>query len=67
MMSYTGEPGRVPVRMGAPMGDLAGSMFACYSICAALLSAHKTGVGRKIDLSLLDCLISMHTYVSEYY
>lgn len=67
MMSYTGEPGRVPVRMGAPMGDLAGSMFACYSICAALLAAQKTGEGRKIDLSLLDCLISMHTYVSEYY
>ena len=67
MMSYTGEPGRVPVRMGAPMGDLAGSMFAVYSICAALLSAEKTGIGRKIDLSLLDCLISMHTYVSEYF
>ncbi len=67
MMSYTGEPGRVPVRMGAPMGDLAGSMFACYSICAALYAAEKTGEGRKIDLSLLDCLISMHTYVSEYF
>jgi formyl-CoA transferase/CoA:oxalate CoA-transferase len=67
MMSYTGEPGRVPVRMGAPMGDLAGSMFACYSICAALLAAEKTGHGRRIDLSLLDCLVSMHTYVSQYH
>jgi crotonobetainyl-CoA:carnitine CoA-transferase CaiB-like acyl-CoA transferase len=67
MMSYTGEPGRVPVRMGAPMGDLAGSMFACYSICAALLAREKTGEGRYIDLSLLDCLVSMHTYVSQYH
>jgi crotonobetainyl-CoA:carnitine CoA-transferase CaiB-like acyl-CoA transferase len=67
MMSYTGEPERVPVRMGAPMGDLAGSMFAVYSIAAALLAKEKTGEGRYIDLSLLDCLISMHTYVSEYY
>ncbi len=67
MMSYTGEPGRVPVRMGATMGDLAGSMFAVYSISAALLAKEKTGEGRCIDLSLLDCLISMHTYVSTYY
>ncbi len=67
MMSYTGEPGREPVRMGAPMGDLAGSMFAVFSISAALLAAEKTGEGRKIDLSLLDCLVSMHTYVSQYY
>lgn len=67
MMSYTGEPDRVPVRMGAPMGDLAGSMFACYSISAALLAREKTGEGRRIDLSLLDCLVSMHTYVSQYH
>jgi crotonobetainyl-CoA:carnitine CoA-transferase CaiB-like acyl-CoA transferase len=28
-MSYTGEPGRPPVRMGLPMGDLAGAMILC--------------------------------------
>jgi formyl-CoA transferase/CoA:oxalate CoA-transferase len=67
MMSYTGEPGRPPVRMGAPMGDLAGSMYACSSICAALLAATRTGEGRRIDLSLLDCLVSLHTYVSQYW
>ena len=67
MMSYTGEPGRVPVRMGAPMGDLAGSLFAVFAVSAALYAREKTGRGRFIDLSLLDCLISLHTYVSEYY
>ncbi|MFH1421957.1 MAG: CoA transferase [Planctomycetota bacterium] len=66
-MSYTGEPGRVPVRMGIPMGDLAGSMFAAYSIASALFARELTGEGRRIDLSLLDCLISMHTYVAQYY
>jgi len=67
MMRYTGEPGGMPVRMGAPMGDLAGSMFATTSIVSALLAAEKTGEGRRIDLSLLDCLVAMHTYVSQYY
>jgi len=66
-MSYTGEPGRLPVRMGIPMGDLAGSMFAAFSISAALYHRGKTGEGRKIELSLLDCLISLHTYVAQYY
>ena len=30
MMSYTGEPGRVPVRMGAPMGDLLSTATALH-------------------------------------
>jgi CoA:oxalate CoA-transferase len=53
--------------MGIPMGDLAGSLYAAFSISAALYHRDKTGEGRKIELSLLDCLISLHTYVSQYY
>lgn len=66
-MSYTGEPGRLPVRMGIPMGDLAGSLFAAFAISAALYQRLRTGMGRRIDLSLLDCLVSLHTYVAQYY
>ena len=67
MMSYMGEPGGKPVRMGAPMGDLAGGMFAALAISSALYSRDKTGKGCKMDLALLDCLISLHTYVAQYY
>jgi crotonobetainyl-CoA:carnitine CoA-transferase CaiB-like acyl-CoA transferase len=35
-MSICGEPGRVPVRMGIPMGDLGGAMLASYAITTAL-------------------------------
>ncbi|MDO8957977.1 MAG: CaiB/BaiF CoA-transferase family protein [Deltaproteobacteria bacterium] len=66
-MSVTGEPGRVPVRLGLPMGDLAGGMFAAYAISAALLHREKTGEGLKIDLSLLDCQVSLLTYMAQYY
>ncbi|MDI7267406.1 MAG: CoA transferase [Myxococcota bacterium] len=66
-MSITGEPGRVPVRMGIPMGDLAGSMFAVYATASALFERERTGVGRRIEVSLLDCLVSMLTYVAQYY
>lgn len=66
-MSVTGEPGRAPVRLGLPMGDLAGGMFAAYAIAAALFRREKTGEGMKIDLSLLDCQVSLLTYMAQYY
>jgi CoA:oxalate CoA-transferase len=60
IMSYTGEPGRMSVRMGAPMGDLAGGLFAANGILSA-------GRGQKIDISLLDCQTSLLTYRAQYY
>jgi crotonobetainyl-CoA:carnitine CoA-transferase CaiB-like acyl-CoA transferase len=66
-MSITGEPGRPPVRQGIPIGDLAGSLFAAFSISAALYAREVTGEGRKIDLSLMDCNVSLLTYVGQYY
>ena len=66
-MSYTGEPGRMPVRMGAPMGDLTGGLFAANGLLAALYQRERTGRGQKIDISLLDCQISLLTYRAQYY
>lgn len=67
VMSYTGEPGRMPVRMGAPMGDLTGGLFAANALLAALYQREGTGRGQKIDISLLDCQISLLTYRAQYY
>ena len=44
-MSLTGEPGRPPVRMGLPMGDLAGGMFGAFAVAGALLRRERTGRG----------------------
>ena len=67
IMSYTGEPGEIPVRMGAPMGDLSGGLFAVQAVLAALYQREQTGRGQKIDISLLDCQISLLTYRGQYY
>jgi crotonobetainyl-CoA:carnitine CoA-transferase CaiB-like acyl-CoA transferase len=67
IMSYTGEPGRMPVRMGAPMGDLSGGLFAAHGILAALFQRERTGRGQKIDISLLDCQTSLLTYRAQFY
>jgi formyl-CoA transferase/CoA:oxalate CoA-transferase len=53
-MSITGEPGRPSVRMGVTMGDLGGSLFCAFAISAALYAREKTGLGRKIDIALMD-------------
>ena len=67
IMSYTGEPNQMPVRMGAPMGDLSGGVFASQGILAALYQREKTGRGQQIDISLVDCQTSLLTYRAQFY
>jgi crotonobetainyl-CoA:carnitine CoA-transferase CaiB-like acyl-CoA transferase len=66
-MSLTGEPGRDPVRMGLPMGDLAGGMFGAFAVAGALFRRARTGEGAHVDLSLLDCQVSLLTYIAQYF
>ncbi len=67
IVSYTGEPGRMPVRMGAPMGDLTGGLYAAHGVMAALYQREKTGEGQRIDISLLDSQLSLQIYRALYY
>jgi formyl-CoA transferase/CoA:oxalate CoA-transferase len=66
-MSLTGEADRGPVRMGLPMGDLAGGMFGAFAVAGALYQRTMTGAGAHIDLSLLDCQVSLLTYLAQYF
>jgi CoA:oxalate CoA-transferase len=67
ILSFTGEPGRPPVRMGVPMGDLASGMFAAHGILAALYAREQTGRGQRVDVSMLDCQIALLSYRGQYY
>lgn len=62
IMSLTGEPDRPPVRVGVATADLAGGMFAAFSIMAALLHRERKAGdgprGQHIDISMLDSQIS---------
>ncbi len=66
-MSLTGEDGRAPVRMGLPMGDLAGGMFGALAVAGALFRRERTGQGGVVDISLLDCQVSLLTYLAQYF
>ncbi|MBC7779475.1 MAG: CoA transferase [Proteobacteria bacterium] len=66
-MSLTGETGGLPVRSGVPLGDLAAGMFAVIAIQAALVERTRTNKGKQIDISMLDCQVSMLTYQAAYH
>ena len=66
-MSITGERDGTPVRMGLPMGDLAGGMFGAFAVAGALFRRARTGRGAHIDLSLLDSQVSLLSYLAQYF
>jgi crotonobetainyl-CoA:carnitine CoA-transferase CaiB-like acyl-CoA transferase len=62
-MAITGEPGRPPVRVGIPLADMSGGIYSCKGILAALFDRERTGKGRKIELSMFDCMLSLLGYI----
>ena len=63
-MSITGFSSSQPMRAGIPIGDLSGGMFAVMGIQAAIINRTNTGVGQHVDISMLDCQISMLNYMA---
>ena len=63
-MSITGFSASEPMRAGIPIGDLGGGMFAVMGIQAAIISRAVSGVGQHVDISMLDCQISMLNYMA---
>lgn len=59
VMSSTGFADGPPVRVGIPIGDIFGSMYAGMGILAALRERDRSGKGDRVDISLLDCLVAM--------
>jgi glutaryl-CoA transferase len=62
-MAITGEPGRPPVRVGIPLADLSGGIFACKGILAALFARERTGEGRQVELSMYDSMLNLLSYM----
>ena len=59
MLSITGEPGRGPVRPGASIGDITAALFTTIAIESALLERNQSNEGQYIDVSMLDCQVSI--------
>lgn len=63
-MSITGPDQNNPVRAGIPIGDLGGGMFAVMGIQSALIERGISGKGQDVDISMLDCQVSMLNYMA---
>jgi len=59
IMSITGEEGGPPVRPGVSYGDIAAGLFLCVATLAALQERHISGEGQLVDISMLDCQITV--------
>ncbi|MBL0425293.1 CaiB/BaiF CoA transferase family protein [Ramlibacter alkalitolerans] len=66
LMSITGvpdgEPGAAPMKSGIAITDLLTGMYATTAILAALEHRHVSGEGQYIDMSLLDCVVTINSY-----
>ncbi len=58
IMSVTGTEDAGPVKVGVPAADMAGGAFMTQAILAALFARERSGVGQRVDVSLLDALLS---------
>ncbi len=66
-MSVTGEPQGDPIKMGISISDLTTGVYAANGIQAALLMRERTGKGQHIDMSLLDCSVSLLANQASYF
>ncbi len=54
LMSVTGEPDRLPQKVGVPIVDAAAAHLGAQAVLAALYGRERTGVGETLECSLLE-------------
>ena len=59
LMSITGEPGGPPLKTGVAVTDIFTGIYASTAILAALHQRKETGLGQRIDMSLLDSAVAI--------
>lgn len=65
VMELTGSPDGPPTKVGLSIADQVAGMLAVEGVLLALLRRAKTGEGDRVDISLLDGMLSMLTYQAQ--
>src|SRR5512145_245290 len=65
IMSITGEPNGAPLRSGVSFLDLTTGIFCAFGIVNALLHRVHTGLGQRVDGSLLETAVTLLNYHAE--
>lgn len=67
IMSITGWPDSPPTRTGTAIADVLAGLSACIGILTSLLAVRKGKKGQKVDISLVDSVVSaMETIIQIY-
>ncbi|MEG6510273.1 CaiB/BaiF CoA-transferase family protein [Methyloligella sp. 2.7D] len=59
LMSLTGTPDGEPMKVGVAFVDIFTGLYAAVGVLAALRRRDETGEGATVDMSLLDCQVSV--------
>jgi crotonobetainyl-CoA:carnitine CoA-transferase CaiB-like acyl-CoA transferase len=65
-MALTGEPDGPPGKCGVSVVDFAGGYASMLGLMVGLWDAQRTGVGRDVDVSLLDTAVHMLSYFATW-
>ena len=68
LTSVNGRPDQAPVRVGTPISDLSAGLYITSAIMMALYERESTKLGQKVEVSLLDCSVSLlHPHAANYF
>jgi len=67
LMDITGNADGPPTKVGTSIADLVTGLYAAQAITAALLARRVNGVGRRIDIAMLDAVASLLTFNAGIY
>lgn len=66
-MGSTGYPDSEPLRAGPPISDLIAGLYGALAVCASLVRRHRAGKGDRIDVALVDSILSFASYFAAQY
>jgi formyl-CoA transferase len=67
LMSTTGWPDGEPTRTGTAMGDVLAGLSVTIGLLAAIRYRDKTGIGQKVDVSLVDSVVASLEIINQIY
>jgi crotonobetainyl-CoA:carnitine CoA-transferase CaiB-like acyl-CoA transferase len=67
LMSTNGPADGPPFRLPIAISDVTAGMFLAFGVLAAVEARHRTGLGQRVETSLLEAATSMAVYESAHY
>ena len=64
LMGHTGEIEGPPIKAAPPVADITSGIYAAYGILGALYERERSGAGQKVDVAMLDAVLSLFADVA---